>query len=336
MTINIKPIYKIHKTNNNFKIDKHKNKLLCVFKIKIMIKHIVISGGGHTGLIFYGILKESNIMNFWKIENIKSIYSTSIGSFIAVMLCLNYGWDITDDYILKRKWQNIFDINFNTLIQTYENKGLFSINIIEEIVHPLFNAMEIKTDISFEEFYEITKIELHIFTTELNTLKTVDLSYKTHPKWKILEAVYCSCCLPILFSPFIKEENCYIDGGIFLNYPLNPCFLKENIFSDEIFGLKKENTKKKHQINEKSTIFEFLMSLFNNLFEKMLIDKKNVKQIKNEVIVVDDMTSIDRIMCVVSSTEERKKLIEKGQQLFRQFISEKYDETNNIQKNEEK
>jgi predicted patatin/cPLA2 family phospholipase len=287
-----------------------------------MIKNIVISGGGHTGLIFYGILKESNAMNFWKIENIETIYSTSIGSLIAVMLCLKYEWEIMDDYLLKRKWQTIFDINFNTLIETYENKGLFTMKVIEEIFCPLFNAMEINSDISFEEFYEKTKIELHIFTTELNAFKTVDLSYKTHPNWKILEAIYCSCSLPVLFTPFIKEDKCYIDGGVLLNYPLDPCLLNANICSDEIFGLKKENTNKKQQIEQNSTIFEFLISLFNNLFEKMLVDEKNIQQIKNEIIVTDDMTSIDKIMFVVSSMEERKKLIKKGQHLFHQFISE--------------
>lgn len=296
--------------------------------VKSMIKHIIISGGGHSGLIFYGILKESNAMNFWKIENIETIYSTSIGSFIAVMLCLKYEWEIMDDYLLKRKWQTIFDINFNTLIETYENKGLFTMKVIEEIFCPLFNAMDINSDISFEEFYEKTKIELHIFTTELNAFKTVDLSYKTHPKWKILEAIYCSCSLPVLFTPFIKEDKCYIDGGVLLNYPLDPCLLNANICSDEIFGLKKENTNKKQQIEQNSTIFEFLISLFNNLFEKMLVDEKNIQQIKNEIIVMDDMTSIDKIMHVVSSIEERKKLIEKGQQLFHQFISEKEENLN--------
>ena len=169
---------------------------------------------------------------------------------------------------------------------------------------------------------------MHIFTTELNAFKTVDLSYKTHPKWKILEAIYCSCSLPVLFTPFIKEDKCYIDGGVLLNYPLDPCLLNANICSDEIFGLKKENTNKKQQIEQNSTIFEFLISLFNNLFEKMLVDEKNIQQIKNEIIVMDDMTSIDKIMHVVSSIEERKKLIEKGQQLFHQFISEKEENLN--------
>ena len=37
------------------------------------IKSIVISGGGHTFVTFYGILKESREQNFWNIENIDPI-----------------------------------------------------------------------------------------------------------------------------------------------------------------------------------------------------------------------------------------------------------------------
>ena len=50
------------------------------------IKHIVIAGGGATGLTYYGILKETNNQGLWKNEDIKSIYGTSVGALLAVIL----------------------------------------------------------------------------------------------------------------------------------------------------------------------------------------------------------------------------------------------------------
>ena len=44
-----------------------------------MIEHIVINGGGPTGLISYGALKHLFEQDFLHIDNIKSIYGTSIG-----------------------------------------------------------------------------------------------------------------------------------------------------------------------------------------------------------------------------------------------------------------
>ena len=48
-----------------------------------MIKHIVINGGGPSGLLSYGALKYLFENDFVNIENIKSIYGTSIGEYLA-------------------------------------------------------------------------------------------------------------------------------------------------------------------------------------------------------------------------------------------------------------
>ena len=38
------------------------------------IEHIILPGGGPIGIYVFGALKRLNEINFWKIENIKSIY----------------------------------------------------------------------------------------------------------------------------------------------------------------------------------------------------------------------------------------------------------------------
>ena len=76
-----------------------------------IIRHIVCSGGGVTGFSFYGILKECYARGIWKVENIQTIYGTSVGSIFAVILALNYDWQTMDDYLIKRPWQNVFKFN---------------------------------------------------------------------------------------------------------------------------------------------------------------------------------------------------------------------------------
>ena len=53
-----------------------------------MIKHIVLEGGHYLGLGAIGSLKYLNQNNFYDIDNIKTIYGTSIGAFIGVILAL--------------------------------------------------------------------------------------------------------------------------------------------------------------------------------------------------------------------------------------------------------
>jgi predicted acylesterase/phospholipase RssA len=74
-----------------------------------IIKHLVIAGGGpYACYIYYGILKESQKQGLWDIKNIKSIYGTSAGAILAVLLSLKYSWETMDNYVIKRPWQNVF------------------------------------------------------------------------------------------------------------------------------------------------------------------------------------------------------------------------------------
>ena len=41
------------------------------------IKSLVFSGGGQTFFSFYGIVKQSNIKDYWKYENLEALYGTS-------------------------------------------------------------------------------------------------------------------------------------------------------------------------------------------------------------------------------------------------------------------
>jgi predicted acylesterase/phospholipase RssA len=72
------------------------------------IKHLVISSGGPAGIMMYNILRTLNLKGVWDIKNIQTIYGSSVGSFIAVLIALNYDWATMDDFILKRPWDKIF------------------------------------------------------------------------------------------------------------------------------------------------------------------------------------------------------------------------------------
>jgi predicted acylesterase/phospholipase RssA len=283
-----------------------------------IIKHIIISGGAQTGLAFYGVLKESEKQKFWNIQNIQTIYATSVGSMVAIMLCLKYDWDTLDSYLIKRPWQNIFKIDLYTIIRAFDQRGIFSIQLIEEIFSPLFLGKDIPISVTMKEFYDLTGIELHIFTTELNKFETIDLSHKTHPDWKILDAIYCSSTLPIVFSPIIKDDStCYIDGGFLLDFPLFKCLqCVDN--EDEIFSIRKHNKKKNTVIDNTSSFFDFLMTIINNLLKRILNDT-NKYSIKNEIAVIDQAVSIQDIISTAFSIEERQRLIQHGVDTFIEF-----------------
>jgi len=121
-------------------------KLVEVFRIdddpKIKIKHLVLAGGGVCGFSTYGALRESHKSGFWDINNIESIYSTSVGAIFATILSLKYEWSVIDDYLIKRPWQHLFKFNMYSIINSFQNMGIFDIlKRINNRIHVEFKQM---------------------------------------------------------------------------------------------------------------------------------------------------------------------------------------------------
>jgi predicted acylesterase/phospholipase RssA len=281
---------------------------------KSKIKHLVLSGGGSFGLICYGILKESNLSGLWNLQDIQTIYGTSIGSICGLFIALNYEWDLLDNYIINRPWHNLFKFDISSILHSFQNNGIFDIKIIESIFSPLFKAKDIPLDATMKQLYEITNIELHFFSTELNGLNIVDISHKTHPDWKVIDSIYHSCSLPILFSPLSKEDKIYFDGGVLCNYPLHYC-IENGAKIEEILAIKKMVVFK-HQ--EENNLFEYLFKLMDSVFRKINQDRENIV-IPNEIRVEQPNITLYNIYSVASDVSERTRLIELGKDAFRNF-----------------
>lgn len=275
------------------------------------IKHLVISGGGVIGFSFYGLLRETEKEGIWNIHDIQTIYGTSVGSIIGVFLALKYDWETLDNYLIKRPWHNVYKFSMDSLFLAFHTKGLLDKKIIEDTFSPLFKGKDIDIHVSLKEFYEITNIELHIFSTDINTFNLIDFSYKTHPEWSVIDAVYCSCSLPILFQPIIKNNICYCDGGFIANYPVKQC-IENGAIPSEIFGMSRNSIfDETSKITENSTLIDYILNLLYKTIDKVLNHKKDYI-IKKEVFIKCPPLSIYDIYETASSMEKRLELIAKG------------------------
>jgi predicted acylesterase/phospholipase RssA len=277
---------------------------------KSTIKHIVCAGGGVTGFSYYGILRECHKKELWKLEDIESMYGTSVGSILIILLTFNYDWETLDNFLIKRPWNNVFNFNIYSIFESFNKKGIFNIKSIRETFLPIFNGKDISIDITMQELYELTKIDIHIFTTEMNKFETIDISYKTHPNWKVIDAVYCSCALPVVFTPYLIENKCYCDGGFLMNYPLIKC-IENGATPDEIIALNRKSRKQdKPNMDSESSLLDFIIMILNKLIKN--ISKYDKIEIKNEFIVERPSVSLYDIYNATTSIEERINLIQLG------------------------
>lgn len=297
------------------------------------INHLVISGGGPLGLRYLGALEKLEKEGIWKLENIKSIYGTSIGSIIGAFICLNYDWETLNTYIIERPWQDAFKVTAKQIFNSYYNKGLFDKKLAEIIFKPLLEAKDLNINVTLQQFYEFSKIDLHIFTFEINKFETVELSHTTHPELSLLQALTMSSSLPGIFMPTIIDNKCYIDGGVMCNYPLNQC-LRDHTNKDEILGIKflrdEENgTFKNVEVTTESSLLEYVIcSTINSM--NFIRDTVKIENIDNTVIcyITENPLALDFIQEVIRNKELRREWILIGEKDAVPFVNKYLDETN--------
>jgi predicted acylesterase/phospholipase RssA len=276
-----------------------------------LIKHLVISGGGPSMIQTLGAIQYLEEEKFIDINNIETIYGTSAGAIIGVLICLKYDWKTLHDYIINRPWQEVFPIKIQNIFDAYTKKGIFDTKTVEKCFKPLLNGKDIPMSINLKDFYEYSKIELHFFTFEINDFQIEDISYLTHPNITLITAIQMSCALPIIVTPICIENKCYIDGGVVCNYPLQKC-IETNKNIEEILGFKNQyDNNNKNHVDSNSTLLDFIMSFLFKLIYSFSTEHFQ-PAIPFEVTYLANRLSINVLKNALSSIEMREELFKSG------------------------
>jgi predicted acylesterase/phospholipase RssA len=318
------------------------------------IKHLVIAAGGPSGCTMYGALRLLNQEGVWNINDIKTIYGSSVGSFIAVLLSLNYEWKTMDTFLLKRPWSKIymspssssiigtatsgvaasiaeatskaasyaFDAKnkLDTISKLYHQCGIYGIKEFTESLRPAMEGKDFNVNVTMKEYFDKTGIELHFVVTELNKFDSIDMSYKTHPNQSLIEACYMSCCYPFIFTPIFRDGGVYIDGAIINDYPLNNCIRSQKCDIREILGVKMEWERIPASLNETTTFTNFIYGFFNQISANMF-ENRPAETIPNEVICFSKIQELRDWVDVVKDENCRRELIVRGETFAKLFLS---------------
>jgi predicted acylesterase/phospholipase RssA len=277
------------------------------------IKHLVIPGGGPTGIIALGTLQYLEEQNFWNKEDIESIYATSIGTFLATFIAFGFEWPMITDYIIKRPWHEAIQITPNMFFDAYSKKGILDRTAIEIVFKPFFAIKEWPLDFTMLQFYEATKKDMHFFTLEVNAFEIVDINYKTFPDLPILTAIQMSSAIPGIICPVFIEDKCYVDGGVLCNYPLKKCL--DNVEDpDSIFAINNFYIKGgENMIKSESTILDYMVNFITSMvFSVGMPFLTEPGCIKNELIYERYSMTLDDLKQVLYDQKKREDLYETG------------------------
>ena len=286
----------------------------------MVIKHIVICGGGPTGLLSYGAAKHLAQHDFWSYNNIETIYGTSIGALIGAMLCLKHEWTTLDDYIIKRPWEKVV-VESLEMFELFSYKGMAKLKLLDDIMQPLLESKDLSLTTTLSEFHAYSNISLNVFTVELNTFQKVQLSHTTHPDLPLMEAIKMSACMPVLFQPIIRDKCCYIDGGIIANYPLRDCMQDTKCDDHEVLGLRNQWNNPNEGIGEQSSLIDYMR--FINVQLVRMVNRSTVNHcIPNEVVChVKPGVTPAEWFSIMSDAGQRLAWIEDGIGFAKDFIN---------------
>jgi NTE family protein len=283
--------------------------------LHMTIKHLVISGGGPSGILAYGIVSRLATKGFWQLADIKSMYGTSIGALVCFMVSIGYEWEWLDDYFIKRPWEKLVASSTTKITEIYEKKCLLNHHFYIEAIKPLLRAKDLSDKITLAEFYAFNKIELHMFCVNINAakLEKIDISYKSHPDLQLIQALCMTMAVPIIFEPVFIDDNCYVDGALLTNFPLNDCIKQEKCDTDEILAIKNIWKEIGHEkINEKSSMFDFILEIIKKMRASIDIDNSHPHIKYNVDCVTDEIAGFDKWAETLSNEEMRKRLVVNG------------------------
>lgn len=182
-----------------------------------MIEHVVLSGGGPNGLLQMGVIQELVRSGHLDVRNLKSVYGTSAGAIICVILALGIPMEEFCAYLISRPWNKWVDIRF---MDVNAQGGFIQSERLKEALMPMLRAYGFE-NITLKEAFDRTRVDMHLFSTELETFTMADLNHVTFPNLPVVHAAIMSAALFPAFTPVAYEGKHYVDGGLRNNFPIN-------------------------------------------------------------------------------------------------------------------
>jgi predicted acylesterase/phospholipase RssA len=225
---------------------------------------------------------------------------------LAIMMALQYSWEELDDFIIKRPWKNVWKFNVMNVFDYYKNKGIYGIELFQDVFGPLLMGKDLELTVTLKEFYEATGKHIYFYSVKLSTFESVEFSHKSHPDMQLLNALHASAALPILFKPAEYAGELYTDGGFLLNYPLAKCPADP----ETILGIRNVYVENATNINEIKSIFEYISYILNMVIDKIQCEA-DVKP-KYEILLNTGFIDYSSIWSLAQNPAERQALINKG------------------------
>ncbi|MBI9058926.1 MAG: patatin-like phospholipase family protein [Labilibaculum sp.] len=273
---------------------------------------LVLSGGGAKGFAHVGVLKVIDELGI----PIDYIAGTSMGSIIGGFYAIGYSATDIEKIILNQNWEELLSDHVSRKFVPIYEKTDFERYILSFPIKPkgielpsgivggqnvinLFESLTI--DYHNETDFSKLPIPFLCIATDLETGEAVVLDEGYLP-----EAMRASMAIPTLFEPVEIDGKLLADGGMINNFPVKEVL---KMGADIVIGVDVQSgAKSKKELKS-------LLDIVNQTVSLMALAnfKENVKYC--DIYIKPDINNYS-----VGSFEEADSLIQKGEEIAKQFI----------------
>lgn len=241
---------------------------------------IVIAGGALKVVSVIGCIKYLEEKKI--ISNLRNFVGTSAGSIMCLFMILGYTYsEIIDFFVHNLSDEKINKLDPDECLELLNQYGLNSgINIELFVTRIIGKKIVDNENITFLDLAKKTGKNLVVCVANLSKERPEYFSVDTMPNLSIATAIRVSCSIPLLFTPISINEDIYLDGGLYNNFPID--YFKNNTLKD-ILGI---NIKLK--IYQKTdTFLNYIMFMINSLIVKANMVHSSVNDIEKNIITLE-------------------------------------------------
>jgi predicted acylesterase/phospholipase RssA len=309
--------------------------------LKRNITKLLICGGGFKMFYLVGSIKyliEINVL-----QNIKEYIGVSAGSILALLFLIGYTTNDLHQFFLEFNFEKLIAPNLDTFFDT---KGLDNGDNKKIALEQFMKKKGIKSDITFLELYQLTNKKFSVIVSNISKNQIEIINHETYPDMLITTGILMTSALPILFEPVIYNNDHYVDGGVYDNYPID-------LFDDdEILGI--NMVVDLNDLNFNTEFFNYIIKLLmlswhykDNIKSKTYISKTIEIETNNTQELIDPNVPLDERINRIKKgydsalshflkyefkTEEKSELIDEEEEEKSELIEDNNSEEQNINK----
>lgn len=176
---------------------------------------LVLSGGGVKGIVHIGVLYALEQLKM--LDDICDFAGTSVGCIVIALHVIGYKPLEMYDFIKNLELDSLRNIS----IMNIHLFGLDTGSKLEYTLKRLIINKGLKENITMSELFAMTRKRMIFTTVCVNTTDVCYLSHETYPELELLTALRMTSAIPFIYCPVIYDDEIYIDGACFNDYPIN-------------------------------------------------------------------------------------------------------------------